>query len=150
MVRLFFFALLFVANAAFANGSDAILGTWKVIDDRTGKPTGEVTIKKDPKTGFYYGMPSKTYRKGRTLDSLCSVCPGRYKNKPLKTIPVLWNFRYDNKKKKYHGGYALHFLSGKIYNGDIKLTKTGNSLHMRGSVAGARFLSKTNIWIRVK
>lgn len=143
------FLLCYSLNASALN-PDKILGKWKVIDEVTGQPTGQVTIKKDKKTGLYFGVPSATYKKGRTLNSLCEVCPGRFKNKPIKSIPVLWNFSYNEKKKKYTGGYALHFLTGKVYDGSIKLTKNGNSLHMRGSVIGAPFLSKTNIWLRVK
>ena len=131
--------LLFVLLPnAFANSP---VGEWITIDDKTGDKRALVrlTIVDNKLTGTIvrvYPQPGDT--------GICSKCPGRFKDKPIKGLQFLWNLT-DRGHGIWAGGEVLEAKTGKIY--DAKLRLKGNKLYVRGFV-GIAILGRTQVWVR--
>lgn len=127
---------------------DPLLGTWKVIDSRTGGEQGAVDIRYNPKTKMYYGVSVRSTR--GLLDKPCKKCTGKLKGKTPRQIPTLWNFKKGKKPNTYTGGYIIEYTTGKIFSATMKVSKSGRRLQLRGSPLGAKFIGRTVYWIRDK
>ena len=119
------------------------VGTWKTIDDETGKEKSYVEIYE--KDGKLYGKVSKILTKGKE-DSKCEKCSGALKNKPIQNMVIL----YDLKKSgnEWTGGKILDPNSGKEYKATVKLNGK-DKLDVRGYV-GISLVGRTQTWIKVK
>ena len=68
---------------------DPLIGTWKVIDDRTGYYVVEVVIRKNSKTQQYSAVITQNLASAATGNSdLCSKCQGALKINPLKACKL--------------------------------------------------------------
>ena len=119
------------------------VGTWKTIDDETGKEKSYVEIYE--KDGKLYGKVTKILTKGKE-DSKCEKCSGALKNKPIQNMVIL----YDLKKSgnEWTGGKILDPNSGKEYKATVKLNGK-DKLDVRGYV-GISLVGRTQTWIKVK
>lgn len=119
------------------------LGTWKTIDDVTGKPKSLVTIEEH--NGKFSGKVAMILDKSRRND-ICKVCTGYRKNKKIEGMTVLWDMQKDG--SKYDGGKVLDPESGNIYSANMKLINHGNELEVRGYI-GLPMLGRSQTWLRV-
>ena len=119
------------------------VGTWKTIDDETGKEKSYVEIYE--KDGKLYGKVSKILTKGKE-DAKCDKCSGALKNKPIQGMVIL----YDLKKSgnEWTGGKILDPNSGKEYKATVKLNGK-DKLDVRGYV-GISLVGRTQTWVKVK
>ena len=119
------------------------VGTWKTIDDETGKEKSYVEIYE--KDGKLYGKVSKILTKGKE-DAKCDKCSGALKNKPIQNMVIL----YDLKKSgnEWTGGKILDPNSGKEYKATVKLNGK-DKLDVRGYV-GISLVGRTQTWVKVK
>tara|TARA_Y100000588_G_scaffold326919_1_gene361601 strand:- start:774 stop:1268 length:495 start_codon:yes stop_codon:yes gene_type:complete len=119
----------------------SIEGRWVTIDDKTGKKRAVVYINES--NGRLTGTIQKVYKQAGDT-GVCSKCPGRFKNKPIKGLTFLWGLKKEN-ATTYSGGRILDPKSGKIYR--AKVTQKGNKLYVRGYV-GVSMLGRTQVWVR--
>jgi len=119
------------------------VGTWKTIDDETGKEKSYVEIYE--KDGKLYGKVAKILTKGKE-DAKCDKCSGALKNKPIQGMVIL----YDLKKSgnEWTGGKILDPNSGKEYKATVKLNGK-DKLDVRGYV-GISLVGRTQTWVKVK
>ena len=131
---------MFVGTLVFGQSP---VGTWKTIDDETGKEKSYVEIYE--KDGKLYGKVSKILTKGKE-DAKCDKCSGALKNKPIQGMVIL----YDLKKSgnEWTGGKILDPNSGKEYKATVKLNGK-DKLDVRGYV-GISLVGRTQTWIKVK
>ena len=124
------------------NGKDCI-GTWKTVDDETGRTKSKVKIYE--KNGKYYGRiielldPQTLEENGveRFEDVICDNCPeGRGKGKPVLNLLIIWDMKKED--DRWAKGDIMDPKNGKVYGCSMWLDdddETGNTLRVRGWLA---------------
>lgn len=119
------------------------IGTWKTIDDKTGKEKSYVKIY-ETKSGKLQGDVTKILTPGRE-NAKCIECEGDNKDKPIKGMTILWGLEKED--GEWTDGHILDPNSGKQYKCSMKL-KDKNTLEVRGYL-GVSLLGRTQTWKRV-
>lgn len=120
------------------------LGTWKTIDDKTGKEKSYVKIY-ETKSGKLQGDVTKILTAGKE-DAKCTECEGNNKDKPIKGLTIMWGLEKDD--DEWTDGSILDPNTGKQYKCSMKL-KDKNTLEVRGYL-GISLLGRTQTWKRVE
>jgi uncharacterized protein (DUF2147 family) len=121
--------------------ADSPVGTWKTVDDKTGKVKSEVQIYEQG--GKLFGMiislidPNDKQGKPR----ICSECKGDDKDKPIVGLVILKDLSPN--KDRYKGGTILDPEDGKVYKAEIWVED--GKLKVRGYLS---LFYKTQTWIR--
>ena len=131
---------MFIGTLVFGQSP---VGTWKTIDDETGKEKSYVEIYE--KDGKLFGKVSKILTKGKE-DSKCDKCKGALKGKPILGMIVLSDLKKDG--KDWSGGKIIDPNSGKEYKATVKLNGK-DKLDVRGYV-GISLVGRTQTWHKVK
>jgi len=110
--------LMVIGIAAFAisaslpveNAGTTIVGTWKTIDDETGKARSHVKVFK-AKNGMYYGKIEKLLNRtpDEGVDPYCEVCPKddyRYKKRVIG-MNIVTKMKASKDVKSASGGQIL-------------------------------------------
>ncbi|MDR0830807.1 MAG: DUF2147 domain-containing protein [Prevotellaceae bacterium] len=140
-----FFA--FCLTATFVNAQvDKIVGNWITIDDNTGTQKSVVQIFKAT-NGKYYGKIVELLVQ-EDKGSLCDLCTGADKNKPVEGLMIIKNLTEDG--GKLVGGTIIDPENGKTYNVKILLDEKTGKLKLRGSLDKAGVLGRTQYWVRKK
>lgn len=135
-------ACLILLMGVFAY-SQTPIGTWKTIDDKTGKEKSHVRIY-ETKTGKLQGEVVKILTPGKE-NAKCTECDGDNKNKAIKGMIILWGLEKDG--NEWSGGHILDPNSGKQYKASLKMS--GNDkIEIRGYL-GVSLLGRTQTWVRV-
>ncbi|RLZ11705.1 DUF2147 domain-containing protein [Faecalibacter macacae] len=132
--------LMFLGTYAFGQSP---IGTWKTIDDETGKEKSYVEIYE--KDGKLYGKVAKILTKGKE-DSKCDKCSGALKGKPINGMVILNGLKKDG--NEWTGGKIIDPNSGKEYKASLKLNGK-DKLDVRGYV-GISLVGRTQTWHKVK
>jgi uncharacterized protein (DUF2147 family) len=139
MKKIIFITLFFTS---IITQSQTVLGKWKTIDDKTGKPRSIVEIfEKDNKI---YGKIIDIFDATRKTAN-CVLCPETDKNKPVLGLVIIKGLTKDG--LEYNDGKILDPESGKLYKCYIKL-KTTNTLEVRGYI-GFSLLGRSQTWVRI-
>ena len=120
------------------------VGSWKTVDDRTGKAKSVVTIREWQ--GVLYGRIEELFDPP-VPHPLCIRCTGTFKNKPVLGLQILWGMRKDG--NQWSGGYVLDPESGNVYHCTISLEDRGKVLRVHGYV-GLSIFGRTERWKRVE
>lgn len=115
------FAGIFSFSTAFAKSPS---GCWQTIDDKTGQKKGLVKISSSGNR-----LSGKIIKTFHLKNDICTTCTGRYKNKNLRNVTILWGFKKSG-KNEWRGGKILDPKNGKTYKSTAKLS--GNKLYVRG------------------
>lgn len=116
------------------------IGIWVTIDDETGKEKSHVEIYE--RDGKLFGKIIKLLLKPN--NSVCEVCDGDRKNKPLVGMVIIYNMKKHG--DKWDGGKIYKADSGKEYNGFLKMNGP-DKLIVTGKVL---FITKSQTWRRLK
>lgn len=119
------------------------IGTWKTVDDETGKDKSYIEIFEN--NGKYFGKVTKILTKGKE-NAKCTECKGEKKNKSILGMIVLTDLA--KKGNEWTGGKILDPNSGKEYKATIKLNGD-DKLDVRGYV-GISLVGRTQTWTKVK
>ncbi len=138
-IALFFTILAFSASAQNKNSGGTIVGTWKTIDDETGKPRSLVQIYEQ--NGKIYGKVIKLFREpNEEANPLCDECKGAKKDKPVLGMVIIEGLKKVGSEWK--DGTILDPEKGSVY--DCKIWLDGKNLKVRGYIA---FLFRTQTWL---
>ncbi len=124
------------------------VGTWKTIDDSTGKPRSLVEI--SDADGKLHGRIVELIREpGEDPDPVCDKCTGALHNHKVKGLVILWGFSKDD--DVWDGGQIFDPKkgNGSIYKAKLTPINGGKDLKVRGYI-GFSLLGRTQIWHRVK
>lgn len=121
----------------------APVGNWTTIDDKTGKKRSVVGL--EVKNGELSGTILDVYAEAGDT-GICKLCPGPFKDKPIKKLKFLWGLK-EHADGSWSGGEILDPKTGKIYH--VKMIQKGDKLYVRGYV-GVPMLGRTQIWLREK
>lgn len=132
-----------IVHKAHANPA---VGHWKMIDDKTKKPSSIVHIYQ--KAGVLYAKVVKllNLKPGESPNPLCDKCKGKRKNKRILGMTFVWGMK---KKGKLHwgDGKILDPDDGKVYGCTMWLQKGRKVLNVRGCIFWP--LCRTQKWYRV-
>jgi uncharacterized protein (DUF2147 family) len=139
MRKILFIAFVFIYSNINAQ---SVIGKWKTIDDKTGKPRSVVEI---------YELSGKVY--GKIIDIIdtgkrnakCEKCTGTDYNKPVLGLVVIKGLVKDD--DEFNGGKIIDPESGKAYKCYIKLA-SNDKLEVRGYI-GFSLIGRSQTWIRV-
>jgi uncharacterized protein (DUF2147 family) len=123
----------------------SVIGLWKTIDDRTGKPRSLVRITEV--NGKLQGKIEQILFRPEETDHnpLCKECSGARRNQPIVGMIILSGLREDG--EEYSGGEILDPKNGKTYRCKMALTDQGTKLDVRGYI-GISLLGRTQTWVR--
>ncbi|RLA75508.1 MAG: DUF2147 domain-containing protein [Epsilonproteobacteria bacterium] len=132
------FVMAVLATVSIA--SDDIVGSWKTIDDKTGKAKSIVSIYK--KGGEYFGKIEKLLIKNPdNPEQICLNCKDERKNKSLIGMDIIENMTMVD--ETLENGTILDPENGKIYK--CKIWLEDGKLKVRGYIM---FLYRTQTWHR--
>ncbi|OKA43286.1 hypothetical protein BH759_19140 [Ralstonia solanacearum] len=129
------------AGGAFAQTTPA--GTWKTIDDATGKPKGEVQIVE--KDGVFSGRVTNILKE-EDRAKICTKCTDDRKDQPIVGLTILKDLKKTG-DNEWAGGNILDPENGKIYSAKMSLSEDGQKLNVRGFL-GISLLGRTQTWVR--
>ncbi len=130
-----------VGARLFANTN--IVGTWKTIDDETGKVKSLVEISEAK--GVFTGKIVKLFRPPEEdQNPKCDKCSGDKKNQPLIGLEILWGLKKDS-ENKWNDGEIMDPKKGKTYSCKMELVEEGKKLKVRGFI-GFSLLGRTQVW----
>lgn len=127
------------------SNTESPVGTWKTIDDKTGKQNSVVQIYEE--NGELKGKVLKIIpvKPGDDPNGKCDKCPGDKKGKPIVGLTFLWGLKKDG--EQFNGGQILDPEEGNVYSAKMKLTDGGKKLEVRGYL-GIALLGRTQTWLR--
>lgn len=137
LVTFYFMSLSLLAN-------DSIVGTWKTIDDETGKAKSLVKIIK--KDGIFTGNIIKLFNPSEA-NPVCKNCTDDRKDQAIIGMQIIRDVKQKN-DNKWSGGKILDPKKGNEYKVVFRLQEEGQQLKVRGYV-GITLLGRTQIWERV-
>ena len=116
-LNVFGLAVLFsLSSWAHSNTVDPLIGTWKVIDQRTGYYVSDIIVRKDGETQEYSAVINKAYPlPGAAPSELCTQCKGTLKNQPLFAMPTLKGLIKNKQTHVYQQGIWLNPQDGQEY-----------------------------------
>ena len=135
-------ALLLGASAVFA-AENTPVGTWKTIDDETGKPKSIVQITEN--NGELKATVLQVLQSDEGPHPICHYCDGERKDQPIEGMNIMWGVRQDG--DVWDGGKILDPKSGKVYKVKLQPADNGAKLTVRGYI-GFSLIGRTQVWER--
>jgi len=141
--------LLLGAGAVSATDTSTPVGTWKQVDDVTGKVKSIVQISET--NGMLEGKvmqllnrsPEAIARDGE--HPKCTKCDGERKDQPIEGMTIMWGVSKDG--DVWDGGKILDPKSGKVYKVKLTLEDGGQKLDVHGYI-GFALLGRSQVWER--
>ncbi|TQR58576.1 DUF2147 domain-containing protein [Acinetobacter sp. RF14B] len=134
--------LLGMINSLAAMPFDPLIGTWKVIDDRTGYYISDIVIRKDSKTEQYRAVVTKNYPlPGAPMSEVCTKCAGVLKNQPFFGMETLRGLVANGKDQQFSKGVWINTQDGKTYHIDAQLNESRDLLKVQGKAKGSNTMS---------
>jgi uncharacterized protein (DUF2147 family) len=142
---MFVFAAVFALCAVSAlSAQESILGFWKQVDEKSGKPDSLVYIYEYQ--GKYFGRLIASYATDGTItDTILTKKDKADKlagDPPFCGLDFVYNL--EAKGKEYRGG-IIDPRDAKEY--DCRIWREGNNLIVRGQLKGLGFLGRNQTWI---
>ncbi len=130
-----------VFGAGLAAAAEAPVGTWKTIDEKTGKVVSEVQLSEQggKLTGKITGLTEPNDKAGKP--KTCTACKGEDKDRPIIGLVIVKDLKADG--DRFKGGTILDPEDGKIYRAEI-WTEDGK-LKVRGYLG---VFYKTQTWVK--
>ena len=136
---------LILASAMLAAGpvsaADPVMGTWRTVDEKSGKVVSEVQLY--DQGGKLFGKitgltePNDAQGKPKT----CTKCPGPDKDKPIVGLVILRDLSASG--DRYKGGTIMDPDDGKVYKSEVWLED--GKLKVRGYLG---LFYRTQTWLK--
>jgi len=143
LLRLALATGLLLGSAAVYAANDTPVGTWKTIDDTTGKPKSIVQITEQ--NGELQAKVLKVLQSDEGPHPVCHACDGARKDQPVEGMVIMWGVSKDD--DQWDGGKILNPKDGKIYKVSLQMLDGGAKLKVHGYI-GFALLGKTQVWER--
>ena len=123
--------------------TDTPVGTWKTIDDQTGKAKSIVQITEE--NGELQGKVLKVLQSEEGPNPVCRECDGERKNQPIEGMTIMWGVSRDG--DVWDGGKILDPKDGKTYKVKLRMLDGGQKLDVHGYI-GFALLGRSQVWER--
>ena len=143
LFRLALFTGLLLGSAAVYAATDTPVGTWKTIDDATGKPKSIVEITEQ--NGELQGKVLKVLQSDEGPNPICRKCDGERKDQPVEGMVIMWGVSRDG--DEWDGGKILDPHNGKTYKVKRSMLEGGQKLDVHGYI-GFALLGRSQVWER--
>lgn len=123
------------------------VGYWNQYSDKSGQLQSIIKIRREDgelKGSVVKGFPVD----GHPPNHYCTSCSGKFKDKKIINIDILWGLTRDGQSQTWDGGKILDPTNGHIYTAYVKLLDQGKKLKVRGYI-GISLLGRTQIWRRI-
>jgi hypothetical protein len=125
--------LLGLINPVAAMSFDPLIGSWKVIDDRTGYYISEIVIRKNSKTQQYSAVVTKNRPvPGVANPDVCGKCRGMLKNQPIFGMEVLKGMVANSHHTQFNQGQWLNVQDGRSYVIEARLNESKDQMKVFG------------------
>lgn len=105
-------------------------------------------------SGSYVGTIVATVeRPNYTPAEKCMNCPPPFTDRKIIGLPVVWNLKSSHdanraNERQYSDGYVIDPLNGKFYQGNVRVSRDGRRMTLRGHIIGVPFMGRTQTWFR--
>lgn len=132
ILKLIGFLSIFTASSfAVSAPIDPLIGTWQIIDQRTGYYVSDIIIRKESSSQQYLGVINKAYPRPNTQSSeLCVACEGAFKNQPLFGMQTLKALKKTKQARQYSHGVWLNPQNGIVYEIDAMLNSNQDQMRV--------------------
>ena len=132
-------AMMALAAVAWAAGSP--VGTWKTVDDKTGKAVSTVDVYEQGGKVFakITGLTEPNDDQGKP--KRCTKCQGADKDKPIIGLVIVRDLALDG--ERYKGGTITDPADGKVYKAEMWVED--GKLKVRGYLG---MFYKTQTWVK--
>jgi uncharacterized protein (DUF2147 family) len=134
-----------VAFAGLAHAQMTPVGTWHSIDDNTGKPKAEISIRDNGK-GVLVGKVERSLQPS-SAEPNCSLCTDDRKGQPKIGMEIIRGAVKSASETLWEGGTILDPENGKIYKLRLTPQDGGKTLQVRGYIGP---FYRTQLWQRVQ
>ncbi len=134
--------MLVLAPSTVKAADSSPVGTWKTVDDNTGKEKALIEISE--RDGKLQGRIVQLFNPSEP-NPVCDKCDGERQGKPIVGMEVLSGLKADG--DEWDGGKILDPENGKTYKASARLGADGQTLEVRGYV-GVSVLGRTQTWQR--
>ncbi|PWK85232.1 DUF2147 domain-containing protein [Fulvimonas soli] len=134
---------LFLSSMLAHAASDSPVGTWKTIDDATGKPKSIVQIYEQ--NGELQAKVLQVLQSDEGPHPVCKKCEGARKDQPVEGMVIMWGVKKDG--DVWDGGQILDPHNGKTYKVKLSLVDGGAKLDVHGYI-GFALLGRSQVWER--
>jgi hypothetical protein len=129
------------------NAGPSPIGLWQGTDPGTKQPTGWFLISEHD--GIYAGVIAKMFLKpGENANAVCDRCKDDRHNHPWLGLEIIRGMK-PVRDNRYGGGTILDPRDGKIYDAMMTVSPDGQSLVVRGYVAGIELFGRDQLWTRL-
>lgn len=123
--------------------SQSPVGTWKTIDDKTGRPKSIVQITEQG--GELSGKVLRVLESPEGPHPLCRRCEGERKDQPVEGMIILWGLKKNG--PNWGDGQILDPENGRIYRVTLTPLNSGQKLDVHGYV-GFSAIGRSQVWQR--
>ena len=141
------FPLWLASGLAFMGLAQAQMtpvGLWHSIDDNTGKPRAEISIRDNG--GVLVGKVERSLQ-APSAEPLCLLCADDRKGQPKIGLEIIRDAKRSGTDPVWEGGTILDPESGKLYKLRLALQDGGKTLQVRGYIGP---FYRTQVWQRVQ
>ncbi|WP_233842351.1 DUF2147 domain-containing protein [Dyella sp. 2HG41-7] len=138
-------ACLLLGSAVAWAANDTPVGTWRQIDDETGKPKSIIQITDD--NGKLQGKVVQVLMSDDGPHPICKKCDGARKDQPIEGMVIMWGVSKDD--NVWDGGKILDPKNGKVYSVKLTLADGGQKLDVHGYI-GFSLLGRSQVWQRIQ
>ena len=138
-------ACLLLGSTVVWASNDTPVGTWRQIDDVTGKPKSVIKITEE--NGKLQGTVTQVLLSDDGPHPVCKKCEGERKDQPVEGMVIMWNVGKDG--DVWDGGKILDPKNGKIYSVKLSLADDGQKLDVHGYI-GISLLGRSQVWERMQ
>jgi uncharacterized protein (DUF2147 family) len=130
-----------VAAPGIVPAADSVLGTWKTVDEKSGKVVSEVELY--DQGGKLFGRIARLTEPNdeQGKPKVCTKCGGADKDKPIVGLVIVKDLGLSD--GRYKGGTIMDPDNGKVYKAEIWLDE--GVLKVRGYIG---FFFRTQTWRR--
>lgn len=138
-------ACLLLGPAVTWAANDTPVGTWRQVDDKTGKVKSIIEITDN--NGQLQGKVTQVLISNDGPHPVCKKCDGDRKDQPIEGMTIMWGVSKDG--DVWDGGKILDPESGTVYKVKLTLADGGQKLDVRGYV-GFALIGRTQTWNRAQ
>ena len=137
--------LAVVVSCVFGPGvvlaADSLVGTWKTVDDKSGKVVSQVQLYEEGGKVFgkITGLTEPNTKEGKP--KTCTKCEGAEKDKPIVGLVIVQGLSASG--DRYKGGTILDPDDGKVYKAELWIED--GKLKVRGYLGP---FYKTQTWLK--